>query len=57
MTTKPALSGLATHAVMVLLALVAVVPVYWMVATALRPETELFSTTLWPTRPSLEHFA
>jgi ABC-type glycerol-3-phosphate transport system permease component len=46
--------GLATFGLWTLLAAGAVImifPIYWMLATAVRPENELFSgsTTLWPT--------
>lgn len=57
MTIKrlPALA--VTHGVMIALSALAVVPVYWMVATALRPENEIFNAGLWPAHPSLANFS
>lgn len=50
------LRKLAIHAVMVLLSLVSIFPIYWMVVTSLRPENEIFSTALWPSEPTLENY-
>ncbi|MBB3565474.1 carbohydrate ABC transporter permease (plasmid) [Sinorhizobium sp. B11] len=44
------------HAVMVLLSLVSIFPVYWMIVTSLRPDNEIFSTVLWPSHPTLENY-
>jgi len=45
------------HALMVLLSLVCVFPVYWMIVTSLRPENAIFSNALWPDAASLENYA
>jgi sn-glycerol 3-phosphate transport system permease protein len=57
MTTRPMLKPVLTHSLMIALSLVALVPIYWMIVTSLRPETETFSTALWPTRISFGNFA
>lgn len=44
------------HAVMVLLSLVSIFPVYWMIVTSLRPDNEIFSTMLWPSHPTFENY-
>jgi ABC-type glycerol-3-phosphate transport system permease component len=44
------------HAVMILLSLVSVFPVYWMIVTSLRPENEIFSTVPWPSRPTFDNY-
>jgi len=44
------------HAVMVLLSLVSIFPIYWMIVTSLRPDNEIFSTTLWPSHPTFENY-
>lgn len=46
----------ALHATMILLSLIAVFPIYWMVATSLRPANDIFSSSLWPAAPSLENY-
>ncbi|WP_084450736.1 carbohydrate ABC transporter permease [Gemmobacter nectariphilus] len=45
------------HAVMVILAVFCLFPVYWMIVTSLRPANEIFDATLWPTSASLENYA
>ncbi|WP_105424191.1 carbohydrate ABC transporter permease [Neorhizobium tomejilense] len=47
---------LAVHAVMILLSFMSIFPIYWMIVTSLRPENEIFSTSLWPSNPSLENY-
>ncbi|MCQ1853955.1 carbohydrate ABC transporter permease [Neorhizobium galegae] len=47
---------LAVHAVMILLSFLSIFPIYWMIVTSLRPENEIFSTSLWPSNPSLENY-
>ncbi|WP_105400661.1 carbohydrate ABC transporter permease [Neorhizobium sp. T7_12] len=58
--SKGAKSGgarrLAVHAVMILLSFLSIFPIYWMIVTSLRPENETFSTSLWPSNPSLENY-
>ncbi|MBB3445514.1 carbohydrate ABC transporter permease [Rhizobium sp. BK379] len=44
------------HAVMVLLSLVSIFPIYWMIVTSLRPDNEIFSTMLWPSHPTFENY-
>jgi len=46
----------ALHGTMILLSLVAVLPIYWMVATSLRPANDIFSSSLWPSAPSPENY-
>lgn len=55
-----ALSGWDTgvgHALMILVSLVCVFPIYWMIVTSLRPENAIFSTRLWPDAASLDNYA
>jgi sn-glycerol 3-phosphate transport system permease protein len=62
MTTdvSPGMTGtlrkVAIHAVMILLSLVSIFPLYWMVVTSLRPENQIFSTLPWPSDPTLENY-
>ncbi|WP_105415427.1 carbohydrate ABC transporter permease [Neorhizobium sp. T25_27] len=60
LASKGAKSGgarrLAVHAVMILLSFLSIFPIYWMIVTSLRPENEIFSTSLWPSNPSLENY-
>jgi len=51
-----ALNSAAGHLVMVLLSIVCLFPVYWMVATSLRPPNTLFETSLWPSQMSLDNY-
>lgn len=44
------------HGLMLALVLVAIFPVYWMVATSLKADNEIFSTALWPAEPSLDNY-
>ncbi|EUB96679.1 ABC-type transporter, integral membrane subunit [Rhizobium sp. CF080] len=46
----------AVHTVMILLSFLSIFPIYWMIVTSLRPENEIFSTSLWPSNPSLENY-
>lgn len=48
--------GWVPHAVMIPLAAVSVFPIWWMVATSLRPEPEIFSTLPWPASPTLANY-
>jgi sn-glycerol 3-phosphate transport system permease protein len=50
-------AGLRSHALLILLSLLAVLPLYWMFVTALRPPNDIFSTSLWPQQPTLANFA
>ncbi|QEW19022.1 L-arabinose transport system permease protein AraQ [Marinibacterium anthonyi] len=56
MTTRSLPARVLTHGVMIALALTAVVPIYWMVVTSLRPETAIFDTTPWPREVSLGNY-
>ncbi len=42
---------------MILLSFLCVFPIYWMVVTSLKADSEIFSTALWPSHPSLENYA
>jgi sn-glycerol 3-phosphate transport system permease protein len=46
----------AGHALLIGLSLLAIFPVYWMIATSLRPANDIFSTALVPTTPTLENY-
>jgi sn-glycerol 3-phosphate transport system permease protein len=52
----PRINSAAGHAVMVLLSLFCLFPVYWMIVTSLRPANQIFDTALWPTAASLENY-
>ncbi|WP_210484492.1 carbohydrate ABC transporter permease [Microvirga antarctica] len=47
---------LLVHATMVLLCVIAVFPIYWMVASSFKAENEIFSLDLWPQSPSLDNY-
>ncbi|MCR5856731.1 carbohydrate ABC transporter permease [Mesorhizobium sp. J428] len=51
------LNTAAGHAVMVLLSIFCLFPVYWMIISSLRPANAIFETSLWPTAASLENYA
>lgn len=53
---RPSLALLRSHALLVFLSLLAILPLYWMFVTALRPPNQIFSTTPWPENPSLANF-
>ncbi|MFN3643252.1 MAG: carbohydrate ABC transporter permease [Gemmobacter sp.] len=57
MTSDAPLMRIAAHGAMILFSAVAVLPVLWMIVTALRGEGEIFSTLPWPARPTLDNFA
>jgi sn-glycerol 3-phosphate transport system permease protein len=48
--------NVAGHAVMILLAIVCVFPVYWMVVTSVRPTSEMLQLALWPSTLTWEHY-
>ncbi|MAY85124.1 MAG: sugar ABC transporter permease [Pseudooceanicola sp.] len=56
MTTDTPSRGLATHGVMMVLSLLALVPIYWMVITSLRSEARIFEPSLWPTEVTLANY-
>lgn len=45
------------HAILILLALFSLFPIYWMFVTAVRPANEVFTGAVIPTRATLENFA
>ncbi|WP_454852068.1 carbohydrate ABC transporter permease [Rhizobium binxianense] len=47
---------LAVHGVMLLLSALSILPIYWMIVSSLRPDNEIFSTSPWPSSPSLENY-
>ena len=49
--------NLRSHALLVGLSFVCLFPMYWMLVTALRPEGDVFSRSLWPDQPTLANFA
>jgi multiple sugar transport system permease protein len=51
-------NGLVLYALLGAASVFVLVPVLWMIVTALKPETDLFSTPprLWPTAPTLDAF-
>lgn len=50
----PAVIGM--HALMLLLVVLSIFPLYWMVASSLRSENDIFSTDLLPGAPSLDNY-
>lgn len=50
-------SGRVGHAVMIVLSIVCVFPLYWMLVSSLRPANEIFETALWPSSLSLRNYA
>lgn len=49
------LAAVRGHALLILLSALSVLPLYWMVVTALRAPNEIFSTVPWPENPTLEN--
>jgi sn-glycerol 3-phosphate transport system permease protein len=56
MTTKVRPGRIGAHTVMIGLSILAIFPVYWMVQTSFRPQNEVFSTSLWPSAPTLDNY-
>lgn len=56
MTNNARYSRIGAHFVMVGLSILAIFPIYWMVQTSFRPQNEIFSTALWPSRPTLDNY-
>jgi sn-glycerol 3-phosphate transport system permease protein len=44
------------HALLIVLCIVSVFPVYWMIVTSLRPTNDIFSNSLLPLNATLEHY-
>lgn len=53
---KSGLDTAAGHVLMVLLSILCLFPVYWMLASSLRPANAMFETSLWPTSMSLDNY-
>lgn len=49
----PVASRAIAHVILAGLSLLAILPIYWMIVTALRPENEIYSTVPFPLHPSL----
>lgn len=45
------------HAVLALLSIVCLFPIYWMLITSLRPQNAIFDASIIPSAASLEHYA
>jgi multiple sugar transport system permease protein len=58
MRRPPRLGSLASYAVLLALAVWTLGPLYWMVATSLKTNSEIYGTTatLWPRRPTLANY-
>lgn len=50
------MARLRSHALLAVLSLLAILPLYWMLVTAFRAPNEIFSTVPWPQRPTLDNF-
>ena len=48
--------GRVGHAVLIGLSFLSLFPIYWMIATSLRPANATFETSLWPSAPSLANY-
>ncbi len=48
-------AAVRSHALLTALSLLSLLPLYWMLVTALRPENEIFSTVPWPENPTLDN--
>jgi len=49
--------AIAGHAMLALLSIVCLFPIYWMLVTSFRPQNTMFETALFPSAVSLEHYA
>ena len=49
-------SATLKHASLIALALLAVFPLYWMIVTSLKPETEVFTSSLIPLHWTLDNY-
>jgi multiple sugar transport system permease protein len=54
---KRRMSTVGTYLGVALIVVWGLAPCYWMIVTALRDPSETFSTTLWPSNPTLQNFA
>lgn len=56
--TEPHTKNPATYIILVVAVIFVLIPVFWMISTALKPETDLFTTPprLWPDSPNLDAF-
>ena len=53
---RPTVSRLVGHALVIGLCLLVVFPLYWMIATSLRPSGDFFKVSLFPSTLTLEHY-
>jgi len=51
------LRAVGGHTVLIILSVVCLAPIYWMLATSLKPPTDIFDRALIPTAVSLENYA
>lgn len=57
-TTKPfSIKSIIQHFLLILLAFIAIFPIYWMFLTSLKPTNQIFELTFFPTQPTFEHYA
>lgn len=56
MILKREIGKVCKHALLIFMAFIAVFPLYWMLISALKDSGEIFSSSLWPTRPTLENY-
>jgi sn-glycerol 3-phosphate transport system permease protein len=57
-SSRAAVPGkLLGHALLIVLCVVSVFPVYWMIVTSLRPTNDIYSNSLLPLNATLEHYA
>jgi sn-glycerol 3-phosphate transport system permease protein len=49
-------AALRSHALLITLSLLSILPLYWMFVTALRAPNDIFATSLFPARPTLANF-
>lgn len=56
LTKRRVWSQVAKHALLILLAFVAVFPLYWLVISSFKDAGEIYSATLLPLRPTLENY-
>jgi sn-glycerol 3-phosphate transport system permease protein len=57
MTKRLSVSTIGGHAVLVVLSLVCLAPIYWMLVTSLKPPAEIFDRALVPGSLTFEHYA
>ena len=56
-TTKPfSIKSISQHFLLIVLAFIAIFPIYWMFLTSLKPTNQIFELTFFPTQPTFEHY-